>query len=451
MLRKAMVILACICMLLPMALGCEASTAIPTGDSTSSNEIPDEAPVTSTDSENTDTAIRITQEREDVKPGGQPVTNMDLPLDIFPGLTELGVIPKKQYFIAFSNGEYGVPWCVEFVEDMEKTAERYNEEFGLRYEWTNAGNNSTKQLSDVQSLIAKKPDLLILYPNEGGPLSVVADWCKEANIPLICINSSIDREAGKDYVSVIMMDGVLNGISRGVDIVDTMTEKYGEPKGNLAEIAGILGHTISKQWSQGANYVLKDYPDLNIIVSRPGEWDPSTAYAAAQDILTMYPEGKLDAFYESCDETALAAIEAIEAAGRSELDYYHYGANGSVQFIKNIVEKKAYSTVEQTPFYGMHAFEYAIRYLNGEDIPPIAMIPQRKFSAETPEKAAALQEIVDYCDANGYSYVPIALGYYDQFDIRSEEVMKYYDVPYYEAGGDKYFAIEPYIETEPTF
>ena len=37
-------------------------------------------------------------------------------------------------------------------------------------------------------------------------------------------------------------------------------------------------------------------------------------------------------------------------------------------------------TIESPPYYGMFAFEYGIRYLNGETIPSRVMLPMRVYS-----------------------------------------------------------------------
>ncbi len=390
--------------------------------------------------------VRTVADREDAL-AGKVVTPADFGSDFFPGIEKPGAIPAKKFFIAFSNGEMGNGWCRTHVNDMVDIADKYNKEFGVRFEWTNAGNNSTKQLSDIQSLIAKKPDLLLVNPNEAEPLSVIVDWCNKANIPLITIDKQLSAPTGEGmYISCITMDGYLNGVANGVAIVKTLTEKYGEPKGNVGELAGILGASTSKYRSLGLNAVLKGYPNIKITVSRPGEWDPKVSYAAAQDILTTFPAGSLDVIASSCDESGLSFMEASKAANRTELDGYYTGCDGTVAFLQKILDGKAIETNEWTPYFAIPSFEYAIHYLNGNSIPPIVAFPQRDYSADTPEKKAKLQEFVTKCKEQKLDFVPLTFGGHDLFKPDPEIMSKFYTPGDIFVNKEKYTTgVQPYV------
>ena len=99
-------------------------------------------------------------------PKGDPVTPTDFPAEFLPGIDKPGVVPAKKYFIAFSNGDMGDVWRRTFVMDIEAWALKYVERFDIKWLWTNAGNNSALQVSQAQTLLAMKPDLLFVSPNE---------------------------------------------------------------------------------------------------------------------------------------------------------------------------------------------------------------------------------------------------------------------------------------------
>lgn len=426
--RNVVSLLLVLCMLLSILAGCGQS-----------EKAEDAGPA------ETSGGPRTVEKREDAK-DGEPITPSNLKLE---GIENPGVVPKKQYFIAFSNGEMGNSFCRTLVDDFNATAQEYVDRFGIRYEWTNAGNNSTQQLSDIQSLIAKRPDLLIVDPNEVEPLNVIVDWCDEAGIPLMVFDKIIDGTPGeKTLVSILSFDAFLAGVQMGVGTVDYLTEKYGEPKGDVAEIAGILGANVSIERSQGMNLVFQKYPDINVVVSRAGEWDNSVSYTVAQDILTTFPEGTLDVVAGNCDESCLAFMEAAKAVGRTDVGAGYVGADSPVAQLKNILEGKAYCTAENSPYYGVITFEYAIRWLNGEDIPGFVVLPNRFFRIENEEQRAAMQDIVDQCTAQGLEFIPVSMGYYDVFDAYPDAVKEIYPTPYYE--NKALYADVPYYETTPS-
>jgi len=323
----------------------------------------------------------------------------------------------------------------------------YTDTFGIEFISANSGNNSVKQLQDIQSLLAQKPDILIMSPNESGPLTAVVDFCKEAGIPLMTIDRAIDASPGDDvYISAILIDGYRSGVAQGINLVKRLTEKYGTPKGNVAEIPGILGATPSKFASMGVRRVLADYPEIKIVTVRPGEYDAQISFKAAQDILTVNKKGTLDAIIDSSTDATQAVIEAIKSAGRDELLGYIFGIDGTVADVEAILRGDVYHVSEEPPFFGMITFEYAIHYLNGESIPPIVPMPQRVLTAETPEKKAKLESMLKATKEKGLLFIPSSEGGYDLFVMDKEMQMKYYPKPYWEQPAEYLTEFEPYTE-----
>ncbi len=122
--------------------------------------------------------VRTVVEREDALPGNA-ITPADFPKSFLPGIENVGAVPLKKYKIAISNGDMANEWRRTFWEDMMKYADLYSQEFGIEIISANSGNNSTKQLQDVQGLLAQQPDLLLISPNEAGPLNAVNDMCRQ--------------------------------------------------------------------------------------------------------------------------------------------------------------------------------------------------------------------------------------------------------------------------------
>ena len=393
-----------------------------------------------------DEGVRTTEKREDAKEGGHAITPETMQLQ---GIDKPGVIPKKKYFITFSNGEMGNGFTRVFVDDMEAVAKQYEEQFGIRYEWTNAGNNSTQQLSDIQSLLAKNPDILICSPNEAEPLNVIVEWCTEAKVPLLIMDKELLAQPGEGtYVAVLSYDFFLQGVQMGIGVRDYLYSKYGEYKGDVAEIAGIMGANASIERSQGMNLVLGQYPDINVVVMRDGEWDNALSYTCAQDILTTFPEGTLDVVCGSCDEQCFAFMEAAKAMGRTDLVGAYIGADSPTLMLEYILNGEAFATAENSPYYGIPTFEYAIRYLNGEDIPQRIMMPNRFWRITNDQQRAEMQKIVDECKAQNLEFVPSSMGGFDTFLGYADDVKEIYPVPLAE-DRERYKDV-PYYETTPS-
>lgn len=376
-------------------------------------------------------------------PPGDPLTPTDFPAEFLPGIDKPGVVPKYKYFIAFSNGDMGDVWRRTFVTDVEAWALKYVERFDIKWIWTNAGNNSALQVSQAQSLLSMKPDLLFVSPNEAEPMMSVMDMANEMGIPVIALDRefAIKAEEPDDmYIQVQSMDYYLNGVGTGVGVLYDLEAKYGKPMGNVVEIAGILGSSPGIQRSQGLHWVLDNYPDIRVIASRPGEFDRRKGYEHMRDLLEAYKPGQIDAVAVSCDAMGLGALRAIKEKGRTELLPHVHGIDGDTPALRAILEGEYGSSHECTPYYGMTAFEYAIRYLNGEEIPSRVMLPTRWFTAYTPERREVLEYLTEYSEEKNLPFPPLEIGGQDVLTIPIE----FYDKPWWE--DPKKIDLKPYTE-----
>jgi ABC-type sugar transport system substrate-binding protein len=360
---------------------------------------------------------RTVAPRQDA-PKAEPITPKDFPKAFLPGIESVGAVPLKKYKIAISNGDMGNLWRRTFWEDMEAYAKQYKDRFGLEIITANA-------------------------------LTAVVDLCEQNGIPLITVDRGLDRPSGEGkYISMIQIDGYRSGIANGVAVVEWLTKKYGAPKGKVAEIPGILGASAAITLSQGIRRVLREYPDIKIVSVRPGEYDRQKSFKAAQDILTVNKKGELDAILAASEDSALAALEAIRSAGREELVGWIFSVDASIEVLEHCLAGDIAQVSEEPPYFGMMTFEYAIHYLNGEDIPALVPLAQRSFSAETPEKKAKLKAVIDEGKKLEIVFAPASAGGFDLFRIPADMQARFYPKPYWDQPASYLKEIEPYTESK---
>src|SRR5258708_36434220 len=95
---------------------------------------------------------------------------------------------------------------------------------------SDAQQDNSKQVAQVETFIRQKPDLLIVAPNERAALTAVMGQAMEAHIPVICLERDILRP---NFTTYIHSDNTAIGRLAGAFIVDTLTKKYSTPKGNV--------------------------------------------------------------------------------------------------------------------------------------------------------------------------------------------------------------------------
>ena len=424
MLKKYVSLIVASMMILAVIAGCASNTSTPAA----TTEAPTTAAVTPTtaaaQSGSAVTTPRTVEPRENA-PDGTSLTPASFSKDMFPGLATIGVKPLQKYKIAFSNGDMADTWRAAFWNDMIKSLDYLKNTFGIEYITANSGADSAKQIEDIRSLLAQKPDILLFSPNESAPLAVVADMCVEAKIPFITIDRSLELTPGQGmYIADIEGDNFKDGIGMGISLVNGLTAKNGKPEGIVAEIAGAQGSSPAVYRSAGLRFVLKDYPDIQIVQVVDGGFDDSKAYAGAQDIFTAHGK-ELDALVVAWDTGAAQAIKVADTLGLKDILFI--SSNGNTEVLKDyVLTGRIYSEIEYPPMYGITALEYAIHYLNGDNIPSKILMPQRNYMIDTPEKKAALQELVDQAEAEKATFIPASLGKYDVFGTKGELWDKYY-------------------------
>ena len=90
---------------------------------------------------------------------------------------------------------------------------------------SDAQQDNSKQVAQVETFIRQKPDLLIVAPNERAALTAVMGQAMEAKIPVICLERDILQP---NYTTYIHSDNVAIGRLAGKFIVDHLTKKYGK-------------------------------------------------------------------------------------------------------------------------------------------------------------------------------------------------------------------------------
>ena len=118
--------------------------------------------------------------------------------------------------IGFSQGTMESSWRVNMVEGNKKYAEANLPDVDLIV--TNGENNASKQVSDVESLIAQGVKILIISPVTADALTPVVKQAMDAGIPVV----TLDRKVNTDVTLHIGADNKLIGETAGKFVCKTL-------------------------------------------------------------------------------------------------------------------------------------------------------------------------------------------------------------------------------------
>ncbi|MBY3052016.1 sugar ABC transporter substrate-binding protein [Rhizobium laguerreae] len=233
-----------------------------------------------------------------------------------------------------------------------------------------AGRNDGKLVSQLQTLIAQKPDAIVQIL---GTLSVIDPWLKKA------------RDAG---IPVLTVDvGSTNSINNttsdnwgiGKDLALQLVSDIGG-EGNIVVFNGFYGVTpCAIRYDQLVN-VVKYFPKVKILQPELRDVIPNTvqdAFTQITAILNKYPEkGSIKAIWSAWDIPQLGATQALVAAGRTEIRTY--GVDGSPEVLQLIADPNspAGADVAQQPAeIGRTAIRNVAKLLAGQTLPRETYVP----------------------------------------------------------------------------
>lgn len=233
-----------------------------------------------------------------------------------------------------------------------------------------AQSNDQTQIAHIQTLIAQKPDAVIEIL---GNLEVLEPWLAkvtEAGIPLFTIDTT-----SKAAVNVVASDNYGLGSALALQLVNDIGAK-----GNVLVFNGFYSVPPCRIRYDQFRYVLKDFPEINVIEPELRDVIPNTAQRAFSDVsdmLTKYPnDGDISAIWSCWDVPLIGATQAIDASGRAGI--YTYGVDGSPDFLDQVADPESAGgavVVQQLVEMGKVSARNVADYLNGETVSPVTFVP----------------------------------------------------------------------------
>ena len=199
------------------------------------------------------------------------------------------------------------PFHLGEVEGAQEAARRYG--FELRV--TSGEGDVNKQVQAVENLINEGVDAIAVNFIDINAFGPTLQKAQEARIPVVCLHS-----VAEGCATMLGFDEKHNGRIAGEHAVELLTEKYGEPRGKVANLQGLLGQGLNEDRTGGFTDVMAEYPNIEVVAKEPTNWDAAKAAAVTENWLTRFPD--LDLIYGNSDSLTLPAANVIERAGKAD-------------------------------------------------------------------------------------------------------------------------------------
>lgn len=256
--------------------------------------------------------------------------------------------------IGFSISTLNNPFFVNLRDGAEEAAK----EAGYEIIITDAQDETSKQINDIEDLLQQDLDVLIINATDDSAIVSAVMSANDLNVPVITVDRTSE---GGEIVSHIASDNILGGEMAGEFIAEQLN---GE--GKVVELQGIAGVLGTRWRGEGFHNIINEFDGIEIVASQNADYDRTKGLTVMENIIQG--NESIDAVFAHNDEMALGALEALEANGMLE-DVILVGFDATDDALAAIKEGRMSATVGQQPkLISKYAIETAGKIANGEDV-----------------------------------------------------------------------------------
>lgn len=261
---------------------------------------------------------------------------------------------ENSLIIGFSQCTMIDEWRKSMIEEMKREISFYRD-YKIELIVKDAGDDNNKQINDINELVAKGINLLIVSPNEATQLTKVVEEVYNKGIPVIVIDRKINSS---NYTAFIGADNLEIGREAGYFAIELL-----KGKGKVLEVTGLKGSTPAIERTKGFHEIIDKYPDIITVKAIEGAWLEKKALEITDSLFRTFNDFNL--IFAHNDFMANAASKS---AKKNNLKPFIIGVdglntfNGGVNMVRN-------GLIDGTILYptgGDKAIQLALDILSGK-------------------------------------------------------------------------------------
>jgi ribose transport system substrate-binding protein len=286
---------------------------------------------------------------------------------------EIEKLKEGNYTAAISFHYAGNDWSSAQQKGLEDTFKKY----GITIVGTTDANFSVEQqVSDLETLTALKPDVMISIPTDATATSDAFKRVSAQGIKLVFMDNVPDNfVAGENYVGAVSADNYGNGVIAA----ELIGEKL-NGKGKIGIVHYDVDYFVTNQRLEAFEETIKTkYPDIEVI-AKNGFSDVNQSTEVADAMLTQNPD--LEAIFAIWDIPAEGVLSALTSAGRE--DIYVSSIDLGDNIAKEIAQGNVLGVGAQLPYdQGVAEATMAAYALLGKETPSYVAVPATKVERNT--------------------------------------------------------------------
>lgn len=217
---------------------------------------------------------------------------------------------RNDYFAAYKGKTVAfvpVAMGIDLTNGWAYVLQQQADALGMKFEIRDPQWSADKGAQVITSLIAEKPDVLIVHNPDVNSYAKLLKRAEDAGIHVIQVNMrsnyNSDVYVGADWIGI------------GEAEMQSAVDKCGA--GTSGKVAILQGQPTSGSDSgmaKGAENILAKHPEIKLVANQAGEWDATKAHAVISTVIQQNPD--LCAVVGFWDVMDLGAAAAIKESGK---------------------------------------------------------------------------------------------------------------------------------------
>lgn len=274
----------------------------------------------------------------------------------------------NQLLIGMSFQELNNPYFVTMQKALQKTVDK----MGATLIITDAHHNISKQVSDVEDMIQRGIDVLLLNPTDTVGAQSAVEAAKKAGVPVVAVDAQAKGPISGYVGSKNFKAGYLSCQYLAKDL---------NGKGKVAILNGIPVTPILQR-VKGCKKALGEAKGIQIVDEQNGHQERAKAMNATENMIQSHPD--LAGLFSVNDGGTLGAIVAVKSSGKTIKVASIDGIPEAIKDMQKPNSPLVVDVAQHPDQMVVKAFHLAIKKYRGEKSPskiPVDVTPVTQKNA----------------------------------------------------------------------
>ena len=263
---------------------------------------------------------------------------------------------EAPWTIGYADASLSNSWRVFAWQYMQAEAAAHPEIAEVIH--ANANDSTPKQVSDIENLLSRNVDCMIVAPTSATALAPAISAASE-KIPVVINERAVE---GGNYTTFASLEAVEMGELQAEAVVKALNGK-----GKIVIMEGVEGTGPVIETLEGMENVVAKNPGIEVLATEYTEWSRDTGKQEMENLLQANPE--INAVLSDSGLQNVGIFEAVKQAGR--LDEVKAWTGDTVQGWMRIVHNEQLPgiIVDRPTIIGAESVAACVAILEGKPVP----------------------------------------------------------------------------------